>query len=98
MFDTFIYAVLPIILIVSANSCIAITLIKRYKNGELKKVHKNAKKDLNITYMLIAISLFFVISLTPVVIYLLTWSFFYDSVKEAMGFESIGWTIISLLR
>ncbi len=97
MLDGFIYTVVPIILIISANSCIVFTLIKRHKNGELQKVHKNAKKDMNVTYMLLSISLLFVITLTPVIIFYVTWEYFYNSFEEAIAFESIGLTITGML-
>ncbi len=95
--DAIIYIAIPIILIFSANFCIILSLIKRYKNGELNKVHKNAKKDINISIMLSVVSLLFLITFTPVWVYYSTWNYFSTSFEEATAFGNIAWTIIGTL-
>ncbi len=97
MIDLLVYSVIPIILIVSANSCIIFTLVKRARNEGLKRVHRNAKKDMNITYMLIAISSLFILSNIPLIIFLFTFDYFYSSLEEAVSFESVGYTIVTFL-
>ena len=94
MTEALILAVIPIILVTVANFCIIFSLIKRHKNEELNKVHKNAKKDINISIMLGTISLLFLISLTPSVVYYLIWNYFYDTYERAIAFDSIGWTVV----
>ncbi len=92
--DTIVYAALPIFIIISANSLIVYGLMKRVKNPNLTNTNRNLNKDKNITYMLLAISSYFFISLTPSVIYSNTWQFFYESFEEATSTESIPWTIL----
>ncbi len=97
LMDVVIYGGIPIILTVSANFCIIVSLNKRHRNGELNRVHKNSQKDVNITIMLCVNSLIFVITTTPLIVYFLAWDYFYTSYEEALAFDSIGLTIINCL-
>ena len=95
--DALIFIAIPIILIFSANSCIIFSLMKRYKNGKLNKVHKNSKKDINISIMLIVVSLLFLITVTPTGVYYSTLNYSSTGFEEATAFGNISWTIIGSL-
>ncbi len=97
MVDSLVYSIIPIILIVSANSCIIFSLVKRSRNEGLENVHRNAKKDMNITYMLIAISSLFVFSNVPLIIFVFTFDYFYSSLEEATAFDSVGYSVVTIL-
>ncbi len=83
--DMVLYAILPIVIILVANSLIIFALIRRARNKTLCAAGKNVDKDKNITYMLLGISSYFVFTITPYLIYLNTWQFFYASFKVLRG-------------
>ncbi len=97
MIDSLVFSIIPTILIVSANSCIIFTVVNRSRNEVLKNVHRNAKKDMNVTYMLIAISSLFILSNVPLIIFLFTFEYFYSSFEEAIAFDSVGFSIVTFL-
>ena len=92
--DIILSAVLPIVIVISANSLIVYALIRRAKNTSLGSTNRNEDKDRNITYMLMAISSYFLLSLTPYLIYVSTWHFFYENITEAFSTQSTAYNIL----
>ena len=92
--DTIPFVILPIVIIISANSLIVYALIRRAKNSALASTNINKDKDKNITYMLLAISGYFLLSLMPYLIYVNTWQFFYENIAEAFSPHSTAYNIM----
>ncbi len=95
--EMILFAILPIIMVISANSLIVFALIRRAKNNALASTSRNKNKDKNITYMLLAISSYFLLSLMPYLIYLNTWHFFYENFTDAFSNESTASNILVCL-
>ncbi len=90
-------AVIPIVILITANSLIVFALIRRAKNEALASSNRNVNKDKNITYMLLGISSYFLLSLTPYIIFLGTWHFFYESLTMALSPKSILYLIMIVI-
>ncbi len=88
LLDIALYAIIPIVLILSANIAIVIALIRRARNTTLANASRKVNEDRNITYMLLALSCYFVLSLLPFVIFFSTWQYFYDSYVEAVAHDN----------
>ncbi len=92
--DTILFIISPIVIVISANSLIIFALIRRAKNNALASANINKDKDKNITYMLLAISSYFLLSLTPYLIYLGTWNFFHENIAEAFSPQSTAYNVM----
>ena len=95
--DTIFYAIIPIVLVISANICISYALIKRARNQTLNIDKSKINKDRNITIMLLSISCLLLVTLTPWFMFLFTYKYFYKDFREATSFGSVGFWIVGLL-
>ncbi len=91
------HAFLPILIILTSNSLIVFALVRRARNPSLPGTNANTNKDKYITYTLLAVSSYFVCSITPMVIFMYTWHYFYESTAEATSSESLYYTIVWIL-
>ena len=93
--DLLVFSVIPSSTIILANIGIVVALIRRSKNKQVKRDQTKIKEDMKITYMLISVSIFFVLVTLP---YSLYNSFgpvyFYDGPVEAFAFDNIAWTFV----
>ena len=88
------YYIIPVFLITSSNICIIYILAKRAQNKEIFRSTSQAKKDVNITKMLIVLSLTFVINISPNALYLtILWEYFYESRGVAFAFDNVAYNI-----
>ncbi len=97
VFELVTYALLPILIILTSNSLIVFALIRRARNPTLPGITANTYKDKYITYTLLAVSSYFVCSITPMVIFMYTWHYFYDTTAEATSSNSLYYTIVWIL-
>ncbi len=99
--DIFINLVFPIIMILSANIGIIIILIKRARNKSINRAVAKITSDIRVTYMLIFVSLFFILTVSPLALFMnVLWRLFYDSLQEGFNKhrDSIGYSIIVALN
>ncbi len=82
--DLFIYLIIPVVMILTANTGIIIVLIKRARNTSIQRDKSKVASDNKITIMLVFVSLFFVITVGPLAsIVTVLWRFFYSTFEEA---------------
>ncbi len=96
--DATIYLLIPATLIIIANICIITTLIRRAKNSNIHRDTSKVNDDVRITRMLIFVSLYFVLTVSPNVLYaVFLWPYFYDSAKDAFAYDNVTWILLQSL-
>ncbi len=97
--DLGVFLLIPSTAIIFGNLSIILTLIKRSRNKAINRNDTKVKHDMKITYMLLAISSFFVLAVAPNSLYgTLLWQYFYTDPLEAFSFDNIPWSIMVYLN
>ncbi len=97
--DLFVVIIIPAVSIISANIAIILNLIKRSRNKTIQRNQSKKNIDLKITYMLIFASTYFVLSVSPMAIYVnFLWDYFYDDVTKAFAYDNIAWSTVTYLN
>ena len=94
-----IYYIWPTTLIIASNIGIIVVLIKRARNQSIHRDSSQIRSDIRIAYMLLSVSLFYVVSVTPNAIYTgaYVWEYFYNTPMEAFAFNNTAWSVIEAL-
>ncbi len=94
-----IYYIWPTTLIIASNIGIIAVLIKRARNQSIHRDSSQIGSDIRIAYMLLSVSLFYVVSVTPNAIYTgaYVWEYFYNTPMEAFAFNNTAWSVIEAL-
>ena len=99
--ETFIMLIIPALSIIIANAAIIVTLIKRSNNKTIQRDNSKVRKDSRINYMLVFVSSYFVISVSPMIIYVnfVSQYVFEDEVEGfATDHYNVAWSIITYLN
>ena len=97
--DTCIFLLIPAILIIVANICIITALIRRAKNTSIQRDESKANDDKKITRMLIFVSIYFVLTASPSVLYgIFLWPYFHEYVYDAFAYDSVAWNLLEFIN
>ncbi len=95
---TTIYLLIPATLIIIANICIIAVLIRRARNSSIHRNNSKMNDDKRITRMLIFISIYFILTVSPNVLYtVFLWPYFYENVQDAFAYDNITWNLLHSL-
>ncbi len=93
--DLLVFSVIPSSTIILANIGIVVALVRRSKDTQVKRDQTKIKEDMKITYMLISVSLFFVLVTLPYSLYnSFAPVYWFDGPVEAFAFDNLAWTLV----
>ncbi len=93
--DLVIYFIIPLVLILTSNCVIVFKLYQRSRESKINRSQDKYQEDVKILYMLMAVSLFFILCTTPFVIYQTLVPYIYGTdLGEAYSPDNIAWVII----
>ncbi len=96
--DTTIFVIIPAILIIIANTCIITALVRRARNSSIHRDSSKMNDDKRITRMLIFVSIYFVLTASPNVLYgVFLWPYFYDNFHDAFAYDNVTWILLQSL-
>ncbi len=92
--DMTIIFIIPVGTMLISNGTIIVQLYKRSKLKHINRIAKKSLEDIKISYMLVVTSLFFILCISPNIIYYTIAPYIYDDVSEAFAPNNIIWIII----
>ncbi len=93
-FDNITYIIIPLILIISSNLAIMITLYRRSKIKHIARAEIRAKEDAKIIYMLVTVSLCYILFTMPYGLFTIISTYLYSGPEEAYSPDNIPWLIV----
>ncbi len=97
--DMLVFFIIPATSIITANIAIIITLIRRSRNKTIQRDNSRVQNDSRINHMLVFVSSYFVISVSPMIIYVnvLLQYVLKDPIKW-VAYNNVAWSIITYLN
>ncbi len=96
--DMTIYFIIPLVIILISNFAIMFKLHQRSNSKYIQRDFAKSQEDIRITYMLIALSCFFILVMAPHAIYHIITPYVYTSPGEAYAPDNIIWAVIFNLQ
>ena len=96
--DNVVYFIVPVIVILTSNFTIMFKLYQRSKMKHINRGINKNQEDLNITYMLITVSLFFIVCTTPLAIFNTIAPYIYSGHEVAYASDNVPWIISSNMQ
>ena len=97
--DMLVLFIIPAMSIIIANIAIIVTLVRRSRNKSIQRDNSRVQNDSRINYMLVFVSSYFVISVSPMIIYV---NFLIPYVLKdpinGFAYDNVAWTIITYLN